>query len=185
MGPGARHLALDDNWSGWNWKKILNMGNISFLPRASVADFLLGDFLLRSLLKALVMKFKHTSENQKFDATLPQALRDEWFTMIQNWESDKSSPNPYTHDEKGTMNLWKPPPHAHISTASNFAEVRRKLAEADEEAARRETTSNEVPASVFIRNGLDIEEQQFVTSYSCTPPDSDHTPLQATTRVVR
>jgi hypothetical protein len=26
MGPGARHLALDDNWSGWNWKKILNMG---------------------------------------------------------------------------------------------------------------------------------------------------------------
>jgi hypothetical protein len=26
MGPGARHLALDDNWSGWNWKKILGMG---------------------------------------------------------------------------------------------------------------------------------------------------------------
>lgn len=28
MGPGARHLALDDSWSGWNWKKILGMGNI-------------------------------------------------------------------------------------------------------------------------------------------------------------
>ena len=26
MGPGARHLTLDDNWSGWNWKKILGMG---------------------------------------------------------------------------------------------------------------------------------------------------------------
>ena len=31
MGPGARHLALDDNWSGWNWKKILGMGNVLFI----------------------------------------------------------------------------------------------------------------------------------------------------------
>lgn len=30
MGPGARHLALDDSWSGWNWKKILGMG-ITFI----------------------------------------------------------------------------------------------------------------------------------------------------------
>lgn len=28
MGPGARHLALDDCWSGWNWKKVLGMGNV-------------------------------------------------------------------------------------------------------------------------------------------------------------
>jgi hypothetical protein len=27
MGPGARHLTLDDIWSGWNWRKILGMGN--------------------------------------------------------------------------------------------------------------------------------------------------------------
>lgn len=31
MGPGARYLSLDDNWSGWNWKKILGMGISSFL----------------------------------------------------------------------------------------------------------------------------------------------------------
>ena len=31
MGPGARHLALDDSWSGWNWKKILGMGTTKFL----------------------------------------------------------------------------------------------------------------------------------------------------------
>ena len=34
MGPGARHLALDDAWSGWNWKKILGMG-ISFISSRS------------------------------------------------------------------------------------------------------------------------------------------------------
>ena len=27
MGPGARHLTLDDIWGGWNWRKILGMGN--------------------------------------------------------------------------------------------------------------------------------------------------------------
>ena len=26
MGPGARRMALDDGWGGWNWKKILGMG---------------------------------------------------------------------------------------------------------------------------------------------------------------
>lgn len=26
MGPGARHLTLDDSWNWWNWKKILGMG---------------------------------------------------------------------------------------------------------------------------------------------------------------
>ena len=61
----------------------------------------LGDFLLRNLLKALLMKSKHTLENNKFDTTLPKALRDEWLAMIRKWESDKSSPNPYTHNEKG------------------------------------------------------------------------------------
>ena len=30
MGPAARRLALDDYWSGWNWKKILGMGMTSF-----------------------------------------------------------------------------------------------------------------------------------------------------------
>jgi len=51
-------------------------------------------------------------------------------------------------------------PCIHIYTASSVAEVRRKLAEADEEDIRRGTITHQVPASVFIRNGLEIEEQQ-------------------------
>ena len=65
--------------------------------------------------------------------------------------------------------LSKPPSCTHVHVASNFAEVRHKLAEAEEEAARRGLISNEVPASVFIRTGLEIEEQQFVNSHSYTP----------------
>ena len=29
MGPGARHSALDDSWGGWNWKKVLGLGECS------------------------------------------------------------------------------------------------------------------------------------------------------------
>ena len=163
MGPGARHLALDDYWSGWNWRKILNMGKI--LPRQCAPRLIMfpGDFLLRGLLKALLMKLKHTSENEKFDATLSRHLREDWLAMIRNWESDKSSPNPYTHKEKGILCIqYHTLMIAYISLASNFAEVRRKLAEADEEALRQGATSHQVPASIFIRIGLEIEEQQLV-----------------------
>jgi hypothetical protein len=52
-------------------------------------------------LKALLMKEKHTSENRKFDATFSEDLRKDWLKMIQDWECDKSKPNPYTHEEKG------------------------------------------------------------------------------------
>lgn len=83
--------------------------------------------------------------------------------MIRNWELDKSSPNPYTHKEKGFVRISHCALlYTHIFPASNFAEVRRKLAKADEEALRQGTTSHQVPASIFIRIGLEIEEQQSV-----------------------
>ena len=102
MGPGARHLVLDDSWSGWNWKKILGMGitffilcqNRPLMPHS-------GELFLRTLLKALLMRKKHAVENAKFDATFTPGLRQEWLMMIRNWEHDKSNPNPYTHEEKG------------------------------------------------------------------------------------
>lgn len=37
MGPGARHLTLDDSWSWWNWKKILGMG-MTDVVRSSFAN---------------------------------------------------------------------------------------------------------------------------------------------------
>ena len=51
------------------------------------------------------MKERHASENKKFDATLSMELRQEWLTMMQDWEHDKSKPNPYTHTEKGVFTL--------------------------------------------------------------------------------
>jgi hypothetical protein len=67
---------------------------------------LLGDLLLRSLLKALAMKEKHSDVLKKFNAILPEDLRQEWQEMISQWEQDKKKPNPYTHTEKGSCLLF-------------------------------------------------------------------------------
>lgn len=45
-----------------------------------------------------------------------------------------------------------------------MAEVRRRLAEADQRDDQRDSASYDVPGSVFVRNGLEIEEQQYVFS---------------------
>ena len=50
--------------------------------------------------------------------------------------------------------------HVYISPASNLAEVRQKLAKADEVALRQDSTTLQVLGSVFIRTGLEIEEHQ-------------------------
>lgn len=52
------------------------------------------------------------------------------------------------------------PSCTHIYLANNLAEVRQKLAEMDELAVRKDSSPHQVPALVFICNGLDIEEQQ-------------------------
>ena len=52
-------------------------------------------------------------------------------------------------------------PHdVHTHLATKLADVRQKLAEADKEDAERGLTPHEIPASVFIRTGLELEEQQ-------------------------
>ena len=141
----------------WEWVTTL-----SLTPPALPLTSFSGELLLRSLLKALLMKEKHTSENRKFDATLSTELRQKWLMMIQSWESDKSKPNPYMHTEKGIFYCCIAIPRAYVPPASNLAEVRRKLAEADEVALRRDgiTPPLQVPGSVFIRSGLEIEDQQ-------------------------
>ena len=45
-------------------------------------------------------------------------------------------------------------------SASSIAEVRRQLAEADQREAQQGSTPHEVPASMFVRNGLEIEDKQ-------------------------
>ena len=114
------------------------------------------------------MKEKHAAVNAKFDAMFSGELRDEWLRMIRDWEKDQSKPNPFTYTAKGGHScvIWQLPRGTHIRLASNLADIRQRLAEAEEEDTNRGTAPHEVPGSVFIRMGLEIEEQMYAA-----PPD--------------
>ena len=111
MGPGARHLTLDDSWNWWNWRKVLGMGMLDLISPFSTHAKSEGDLLLRNLLNALAMKERHTENLSKFNAELPEDLVFDWTDMISRWEQDKTGPNPYTHTEKGiAIDLVTPTP---------------------------------------------------------------------------
>lgn len=108
------------------------------------------------------MKEKHTAVNAKFNATLSEDLLSAWTQMISLWEHDRTKPNPYTYTEKGIA-----PFPTRILThrtnsclAAKVAEVRKQLAEADHQATQQGYTPHEIPASVFIHSGLEIEDHQ-------------------------
>jgi hypothetical protein len=107
------------------------------------------------------MKEKHTAINKKFDASFPKDVLLRWAEMISRWEQDKTAPNPYTHTEKGAVYYYSIfRLDTYSLSAGNMAELRRKLAEAEAQEAQHGDVPHEVPASAFVRSGLEIEEQQ-------------------------
>ena len=103
MGPGARHLALDDSWGWWNWRKVLGMGTALPISLDLANAQTPGRLLLRNLLTALSMKAKHTTISNKFNTTFPKDVLLSWAEMVTRWELDKTEQNPYSHTEKGVI----------------------------------------------------------------------------------
>ncbi|KAG2101391.1 uncharacterized protein F5147DRAFT_747022 [Suillus discolor] len=79
MGPGSQHDVLDDHFGHHNWHKYTG----------------LGLSLRRKLLNAIKECTHHQSFLRDFDSSINEALRGEWSAMIEAWERDKSSLNPY------------------------------------------------------------------------------------------
>ncbi|KAG2101825.1 uncharacterized protein F5147DRAFT_746912 [Suillus discolor] len=79
MGPSSRHDVLDDHFGHHNWRKYTG----------------LGLSLWRKLLNAVKERTHHQSFLHNFDSSIDEAHRGEWSAMIEAWERDKSSLNPY------------------------------------------------------------------------------------------
>jgi len=105
MGPGARHSALDDSWGGWNWKKLLGLGEWNngfvFLLSHHVLTTLIGSLLETNLVKATEMASKQRKAADDFTATFPPDVIQQWRRMVREWEADPSRPNPYVSKDRG------------------------------------------------------------------------------------
>jgi hypothetical protein len=63
---------------------------------------ILGASLLMQLKKAIFMYKKHRDAFEKFSITFPLDVTAQWDKMVDDWDTDKSKPNPYEEPIAGT-----------------------------------------------------------------------------------
>ena len=87
--------------------------------------------------------------------------------MVKKWESNPSSPNPYISKEHGKLPLYSSQPVGRtllniLVSASKVSAARLRLTEEETaDAQRGKEALNHVSASVFVRMGLELEDQQY------------------------
>ncbi|KAF4588993.1 hypothetical protein EYR40_010549 [Pleurotus pulmonarius] len=82
MAPSARREALNDHWSGWNFRKLVKL-------RSS---------LLQRLKDACTNSIRQTDIFAQFNATFRPAVVARWGKMVEDWERDKRGKSLTIHD---------------------------------------------------------------------------------------
>jgi hypothetical protein len=82
--------------------------------------------------------------------------------MVKEWQKDPSRPNPYVSNERGTFfrRYFSPYLTVHFTSIKTFGGSIAAGQEEVAEAERGQHTPHKVSASVFIRMGLELEDQQ-------------------------
>jgi hypothetical protein len=154
MGPGTRRDTLDHHFGDYNWRKIVRLGESSYVGCTKLIWIhqltrFTGDSLLKKMVTATSDVAEHVIAHQELEATIePQKLQD-WTEAMLAWESDSSNPNPY---------------EVAVKTPTQ-ARVRRQLAEEEERALAAGVDvalSDEVSPSSLIAMGIDLEGEQYV-----------------------
>ncbi len=99
----------------------------------------------------------------EFTATFTSDQISQWTEMIQDWNNDASQPDPFQEPDQGSylFCLRRPPRHADLAPVITTAQVRRELAQEEEnELALGITPLHEVSLSQFLLNGLELEDAQ-------------------------
>ncbi|EDR11734.1 uncharacterized protein LACBIDRAFT_324497 [Laccaria bicolor S238N-H82] len=134
MAPGARHDTLNDQWNGWNFRKI-----ISFL--------IPGTLFAKHFKEAALMNKKQMEIFEKFSSTFPPETVVKREQMVVCWEDDPKAPNPYDEPEAMTT----------------LQDMRLQLTQKEMlELASGRKPKHKVTMMGYFSMGFDIEDQQFV-----------------------
>lgn len=108
------------------------------------------------------MASKQRQAASEFSGTFPDETVQSWKKMVKDWETDPLCPNPYVSNERGRFFhaiLWLKS-HNNLP-ASKILEVRLRLSQEEvTEAERGKHAPHKVTPSVFVRMGLELEDQQ-------------------------
>ncbi|KAJ6454065.1 hypothetical protein C8R47DRAFT_1083232 [Mycena vitilis] len=136
MGDGARHDAIENKIDHISHEKNVRQGST----------------LARKMIVAIAERDKQVTEFKEVDRTLEKVVHNKWKKQIEDWQADKSKPNPYclAGGKSGTA-------------GPSESAVLRELKEAE----GREVAEGRAPlsegrstASSFIKAGLQLEESQ-------------------------
>ena len=110
------------------------------------------------------MALKQRKAASEFSGTFPDETVKIWRKMVKNWQKDPSRPNPYASGEHGKLfgvflNLYLT--MTAFLIALKLTEARLRLTQGDITGAERgRHAPHRISASVFIRMGLELEDQQ-------------------------
>ena len=103
-----------------------------------------------------------------FTATFPRETTQEWSHMVKEWETNPSRPNPYISKEHGRffLNSSWPCGSMFMFSASKVSAARLRLTEEETmDIQWGKEALNNISASVFVRMGLELEDQQYGFSF--------------------
>ncbi|KAH9974339.1 hypothetical protein BGW80DRAFT_1130440, partial [Lactifluus volemus] len=134
MGPGSHQDTIDDHAAAWNFCKIIGFGSS----------------LLSQLQNAIKMRAKHEALFVKFSERFSQVQITQWTRVIELWEEDPRSTNPYDEPDAST----------------SLKEVMLELAKEDlDSAIEGDRPISDVSANVFLKMALELEEQQRILKF--------------------
>ncbi|KAG1723397.1 hypothetical protein EDB19DRAFT_1898082 [Suillus lakei] len=128
MGPGSRRDTLDDHFNDWNWKKICAMGSIFH----------------RKYNFALIEVQERVDDLNDFEASLATDELAKWRKDVEEWEANRSRPNPFEGRATTTMT------QAAVRLALSMAEA------TEIERGNNMSLHNDISSSVLISSGIRI-----------------------------
>lgn len=151
--PGNRNDNIDDNFSFWNYEKIIGLGRT----------------VLRKYRTALANGNLHREAHRGLSENVGQQLSTEWEKICLSWEEDGSVPkkakNPYENPDQAASEykfyFISTQLVLILVTAMSEAQARKELADEEQERIKKGGPAyHETPAATFLSTAIEIEDAQ-------------------------
>lgn len=114
------------------------------------------------------MALKQRKVADNFTATFTGETVQRWRQMVKEWQANSSLPNPYVSNDRGMFFcccFFRCNTLRFFFQASKLSEARLRLTQEEvAEAEHGQHAPHKISVSVFIRMGLELEDQQYVSA---------------------
>ena len=123
MGPAARHDTLNDQWNGWNFRKIVGFRMSFFWKKIHLLTqglLVSGTLFLKCFKDAFTLSTQQAEVFNQFSATFTPSAVKKWEEMVIAWNANPKARNPYQDWPSGLLPSSLPP---HIRALPELKEI--------------------------------------------------------------